>query len=108
MLSLPSTSFTYYPSSDKLQHISENDNGLQLFENYVGSDDQQGINTPSKNTDIEPPLVHSVSIYRKQQQMLRSSGTPSSKVIFVYTFKYQFVSIFLQSCSTYNYCDTML
>lgn len=96
MLSLPSTSFTYYPSSDKLQQINENDNGLQLVENYIGSSgDQQEINTPSKNTDNEPPLVHSVSIYRKQQQMLRSSGTPSGKVIFVHIFIYQLVSIFL-------------
>lgn len=99
-LSLPSDSFTYYPSSDhpmlgdvdlSLTKASinspSNKNGhtveLRQSDKCLKPSDEQSlvVNTPHRSIREEPELVHTVSIYRKQQQKLRSGGTPLSKVI---------------------------
>lgn len=97
------TSFTYYPNNDNpcqtvdVNHIastnilSENKQQQQPNDDTYQPSEIQLINhqelkkSPSPQLSSkckQPALVHTVSTYRKQQQQLRSNGTP--KVKFAY------------------------
>lgn len=39
----------------------------------------------------EPALVHTISTYRKQQQQLRSGGTPNQVFVSVYAYIYLYI-----------------
>lgn len=71
-LSQTCASFTYYcPDNDKI-----------LSSNCINFIDEK----PCKKESIEPVLVHTVSTYRKQQQQLRSGGTPKQVLYMQYAF----------------------
>lgn len=70
LLSQPCVSFTY----------SVPDNDQMLPSNCAKVIDEK----PCNKKNDEPALVHTISTYRKQQQQLRSGGTPKQVFVSVY------------------------